>query len=92
MTLPSSTRETAEWPFAPMTMPHTRSACARSASASAGEPLAITVSASTPASAATRFATRGEHNLVRARGQWRLAESVRAQRDALDAIVRRVFV
>lgn len=40
---------------------------------------------------ATRFATRGEHNLVRARGQWRLAESVRAQRGALDAIVRGVF-
>ena len=40
---------------------------------------------------ANRFATRGEHNLLRATGQWRLAESVRRRRDALEAIVREVF-
>jgi len=37
-----------------------------------------------------RYATRGEHNLVRARGQWSLARSVRARRDELLAIVRTV--
>ncbi len=37
----------------------------------------------------SRHATRGEHNLARARGQWRLAESVRAQRPALEAAVAR---
>jgi Ser/Thr protein kinase RdoA (MazF antagonist) len=39
---------------------------------------------------ASRYATRGEHNLVRARGQWALAESVRCQRSALDTVVSRV--
>jgi Ser/Thr protein kinase RdoA (MazF antagonist) len=38
---------------------------------------------------AERYATRGDHNLVRGVGQWRLAESVRSQRPALDAIVAR---
>lgn len=37
-----------------------------------------------------KYATRGEHNLVRARGQWSLARSVRARRDELVQIVRRV--
>lgn len=37
----------------------------------------------------SRHATRGDHNLVRGVGQWRLAESVRAQRAELDAIVAR---
>jgi Ser/Thr protein kinase RdoA (MazF antagonist) len=37
---------------------------------------------------ATRYATRGDHNLVRARGQWALARSVRARRDDLVAAVR----
>ena len=36
-----------------------------------------------------KHASRGEHNLARARGQWRLAESVRAQRPALEAAVAR---
>ncbi len=34
-----------------------------------------------------RFKTRGEHNLLRARGQWALAKSVRDRRDELMAIV-----
>lgn len=38
---------------------------------------------------AARYASRGEHNLVRGLGQWRLAESVRSQRGALDAVVAR---
>lgn len=33
---------------------------------------------------------RGEHNLLRARNQWALAESVAAQRDALEAITARL--
>jgi hypothetical protein len=37
----------------------------------------------------SRHATRGEHNLVRGLGQWRLAESARARRPALDAAVAR---
>jgi len=37
---------------------------------------------------ASRFKTRGDHNLLRARGQWALAQSVHSQRDALMAIVR----
>jgi aminoglycoside phosphotransferase (APT) family kinase protein len=40
----------------------------------------------------SRFATRGEHNLARARGQLALAESVRAQRGELDRIARRAIV
>jgi Ser/Thr protein kinase RdoA (MazF antagonist) len=36
---------------------------------------------------ADRYATRGDHNLVRAKGQWTLARSVLRQRDALDAVV-----
>ncbi len=39
-----------------------------------------------------RYASRGEHNLVRARSQLALAESVRASRAELAAIVERVFV
>ena len=35
----------------------------------------------------TRFKTRGDHNLLRARGQWALAKSVRDRRDELTAIV-----
>lgn len=37
---------------------------------------------------ATRYGSRAEHNLARALGQHRLARSVRAQRDVLNAIVR----
>jgi hypothetical protein len=37
---------------------------------------------------ATRFASRGEHNLVRAMGQWALHRSVEAQRGALRERVR----
>ncbi|MBD91232.1 MAG: hypothetical protein CL940_12945 [Deltaproteobacteria bacterium] len=33
-------------------------------------------------------ATRGEHNLIRARGQYELARSVQAQRSRMEAIVR----
>ena len=40
---------------------------------------------------ATRFATRGEHNLVRARGQWALGRRALAQRAVLDAEVVRAF-
>lgn len=36
-----------------------------------------------------RFASRGEHNLVRARNQVALAESIRAQRDALGRVLSR---
>jgi Ser/Thr protein kinase RdoA (MazF antagonist) len=35
----------------------------------------------------TRFKTRGDHNLLRARGQWSLARSVRDRRDELRQIV-----
>jgi len=35
------------------------------------------------------FGGRGEHNLLRARSQWRLAQSVRAQRRELEALVTR---
>jgi Ser/Thr protein kinase RdoA (MazF antagonist) len=35
-----------------------------------------------------RYASRGEHNLVRARGQWALARSVRHRRDELVQMVR----
>jgi Ser/Thr protein kinase RdoA (MazF antagonist) len=38
-----------------------------------------------------RYASRGAHNLVRARGQWSLAQSARSRRAELDAIVRRAF-
>jgi Ser/Thr protein kinase RdoA (MazF antagonist) len=40
---------------------------------------------------AARFATRGEHNELRARSQLAVARSVRAQRDALETIVARAF-
>lgn len=36
----------------------------------------------------SKFKTRGEHNLLRARGQWSLARSVRANKSELEAIVR----
>lgn len=36
----------------------------------------------------TRFKTRGDHNLQRARGQWSLAKSVRDRRDELLGIVQ----
>jgi Ser/Thr protein kinase RdoA (MazF antagonist) len=39
----------------------------------------------------SRFASRGEHNLARARGQWQLAVAVGSQRNAAEAIVRDVF-
>ncbi len=39
----------------------------------------------------SRHATRGEHNLVRAAGQWRLARSVLRQRGDLRAVVARVW-
>ena len=39
----------------------------------------------------SKFATRGEHNLLRARGQWSLAQSVRSKRAELEAIVRAVL-
>ncbi|HEY1100076.1 MAG TPA: phosphotransferase [Myxococcota bacterium] len=35
-----------------------------------------------------KYKTRGDHNLVRARGQWALARSVRDKRDELNAIVK----
>lgn len=35
-----------------------------------------------------RFKTRGDHNLLRARGQWSLARSVRDRRDELRRIVK----
>ena len=40
---------------------------------------------------ATRFATRGEHNLLRARGQWALHEAVMRARPTLDRAVRDAF-
>lgn len=40
---------------------------------------------------AKRYASRGEHNLVRALGQWSLHQSVEAQRGALQAIVGKSF-
>ncbi len=36
----------------------------------------------------SKFRTRGEHNLLRARGQWSLAQSVQSKRVELEAIVR----
>ncbi|MCC7070149.1 MAG: aminoglycoside phosphotransferase family protein [Deltaproteobacteria bacterium] len=36
-----------------------------------------------------RFPGRGEHNLLRARGQWALARAVARRRQELDALVRR---
>lgn len=41
--------------------------------------------------APARFATRGEHNLVRARGQWSLHRAVMSARAALEADVRDAF-
>jgi Ser/Thr protein kinase RdoA (MazF antagonist) len=38
-----------------------------------------------------RYASRGEHNLVRARGQWSLARSVEAARPALERAVSAAF-
>ena len=38
-----------------------------------------------------RFATRGEHNLLRARGQWSLARSVEKQRAELEDLVARAL-
>ena len=35
-----------------------------------------------------KYKTRGDHNLVRARGQWSLAKSVRDRREELEAIVK----
>jgi len=35
-----------------------------------------------------KYKTRGDHNLVRARGQWSLAKSVRDRKDELQAIVK----
>ncbi len=40
---------------------------------------------------AQRFPARGEHNLLRARGQWALAQDAQARRAALVAIVARAF-
>lgn len=40
---------------------------------------------------ATRHATRGDHNLLRARGQWSLYRSVESRRPQLEAIVRGAF-
>jgi aminoglycoside phosphotransferase (APT) family kinase protein len=40
---------------------------------------------------AARFATRGEHNLLRARGQWALHEAVMRARPTLDRAVRDAF-
>lgn len=37
---------------------------------------------------ASRFSSRGEHNLLRAKGQWTLAQSVAATRASLEGIVR----
>ena len=36
----------------------------------------------------SKYATRGEHNLLRARGQWALAQDVEARRSELVSIVR----
>ena len=41
---------------------------------------------------AERFSSRGEHNLVRARGQMGLARSLAAQRSTLEAIVEAAFL
>mgnify|MGYP000858266122 CR=1 FL=1 len=38
----------------------------------------------------SRYPTRGDHNLVRALGQWTLAESITRDRTALEATVRRL--
>jgi Ser/Thr protein kinase RdoA (MazF antagonist) len=38
-----------------------------------------------------RYAARGEHNLVRARGQWALARSVLRRKDALRALTARLL-
>ena len=38
-----------------------------------------------------RFSSRGEHNLVRARGQWALYRSITNQRAAAEAAVERAF-
>ena len=40
---------------------------------------------------AARYATRGDHNLVRARGQWALHNAVMNERGALEADVRAAF-
>lgn len=40
---------------------------------------------------AARFATRGEHNLLRARGQWALHEAVVRRRATLESLVRDAF-
>ena len=37
------------------------------------------------------YASRGEHNLVRALGQWSLHESVESQRASLEAVVGEAF-
>ncbi len=39
----------------------------------------------------SRFATRGDHNLVRGRGQWRLFESVREGQGTLERIASRAL-
>ncbi|MGC4116371.1 MAG: phosphotransferase [Myxococcales bacterium] len=41
---------------------------------------------------AGRFPARGEHNLLRARGQWALFQSVERDRASLEATVRRLLV
>lgn len=41
---------------------------------------------------AARFPARGEHNLLRGRGQWALRQSVERDRASLEAIVRRLLV
>lgn len=38
-----------------------------------------------------RYPARGEHNLVRGRGQWQLSRSVKAQLDEANAVVERCF-
>ncbi|MFM2151747.1 MAG: hypothetical protein RL199_182 [Pseudomonadota bacterium] len=40
---------------------------------------------------ASKYATRGDHNLARALGQWSLHRSVEASRPALERIVREAF-
>ena len=40
---------------------------------------------------AARFPARGEHNLLRARGQWSLYRDVRRRQAELEAAVRRSF-
>lgn len=39
----------------------------------------------------TRYATRGDHDLIRARGQWSLAESVLTRRSELEGLVVRTL-